>query len=109
VNVSFSWHVGNLVVQPNVGDHENVVSCVHFTLIGTDGTFGSSIYGSVYLDAPDGDFTPYASLTEAEAVSWVEAALGPDTINDLKAIVTQRIAEIAAAPAPVAALPWGSA
>jgi hypothetical protein len=104
--VEFSWKVGALVVQPNVGDLANVVSCVDFTLIGTDGTFGSSTYGSVFLDVPDGDFTPYDGLTEEQVIGWVQSTLGETVISDLKAIVAQRIEELKV-PTPTAPLPWG--
>jgi hypothetical protein len=61
---------------------------------GTDGTYAGSVYGSVGVTLdPDAPFTPYASLTQAQVVGWVQDALGEEQVAAYEANVAQQISD----------------
>ena len=65
----FTWGINTLDRELANG----CVSTVHYTVNATDGTYASSAYGSIGLEAPDPeDMIPYASLTEAQCVHWLQ-------------------------------------
>ena len=85
----------------------DVVSTVHWTLNGTDGTYVGSAYGSVGVSvSTSGAFTPYADLTEAQVVSWVQDALGDEQVAAYEANVAQQIADQINPPVVTPQLPW---
>jgi hypothetical protein len=49
---------------------------VHYTVAANDGTYSSSAYGSVGLEAPEGNVIPYADLTPEIVIGWVQDKLG---------------------------------
>ena len=58
-----------------------------------DNNAGDS-YGVVPLDTEDlSTFTAFADITEANVISWVEAALGEEQVTSLKASIDAQIAE----------------
>jgi hypothetical protein len=51
---------------------DGIVIVVHYTVAANDGTYGSSAYGSVGLEAPEGNVIPYADLTPEIVIGWVQ-------------------------------------
>ena len=48
-------------------------------------TYSASVYGTVGLDSPDADnFTAYADVTEANAISWCEAKFKLKDVDEIK-------------------------
>jgi len=48
-------------------------------------TYSASVYGTVGLDSPDADnFTAYADVTEANAISWCKAKFKLKDIDEVK-------------------------
>jgi hypothetical protein len=43
-----------------------------------DGTYSAGAYGSIGLDAPEGNVIPYADLTPEIVIGWVQEKLGGD-------------------------------
>jgi len=61
---------------------DGFVVTVHYNVSATDGTYNSSTYGTVgYTQQPGETFIPYADLTEAVVVGWVQNSLGKDTVE----------------------------
>ena len=67
----------------------NVINNLHWRLDaaessgGKDYTAGS--YGSQSLEAPDpSSFTAYDSVTEADCIAWVKAAMGEEAVTSLQ-------------------------
>jgi len=61
---------------------DGFVVTVHYNVSATDGTYNSCIYGTVsYTQQPGETFIPYADLTEAIVVGWVQTSLGKDTVE----------------------------
>jgi hypothetical protein len=92
---------------PEYEDETDVVFNVHWTLVGTDGTYNGSVYGSVGVTLdPDAPFTPYASLTQAQVIGWVQSALGEEQVTAYEANVAQQIENQINPPVVTPPLPW---
>jgi hypothetical protein len=105
--ITNTWAVVQMDAYPEEDGETDVVFNVHWTLTGTDGTYSGSVYGSqgVAID-PDAPFTPYADLTEAQVVGWVQAALGEEQVASYEANVAQQIADQINPPVVTPPLPW---
>jgi hypothetical protein len=99
--MNYQWNV----VQLDRLTSDGFVVTVHYTVNAVDGDYTSSIYGTVsYTEQPDEQYIPYAELTEAEVVGWVQESLGKDTVEEGLA------AQIEAQKNPVqeVGLPWAT-
>ena len=76
---SYLWTINEM----NRLTSDGFVVTVHYNVSATDGTYTASTYGTVgYTQQPGETFVPYADLTEAVVVGWVQNALGKDTVED---------------------------
>jgi len=75
--MNFTWNV----VQMDRLTADGFVITVHYTVNAVDGDFTASTYGTVGYTQEDKSYIPYASLTEAEVVGWVQDSLGKDTVE----------------------------
>jgi hypothetical protein len=92
---------------PELDGQTDVVFSVHWTLNGTDGTYNGSVYGSVGVTLdPDAPFVPYASLTQAQVIGWVQDALGEEQVASYEANVAQQIDNQINPPVVTPPLPW---
>ena len=81
---------------------DGIVIVVHYTVAANDGTYGSSAYGSVGLEAPEGNVIPYADLTPEIVIGWVQEKLNVEEIEAaLQAQLDQQ-----RAPTTAAGVPW---
>ena len=96
--MNFTWNV----VQMDRLTSDGFVVTVHYTVNAVDGEFTASTYGTVGYTQGEGSYVPYADLTEAEVVGWVQESLGKDTVEEGLA------AQIEAQKNPVqeAGVPW---
>jgi myo-inositol-hexaphosphate 3-phosphohydrolase len=97
--MNFTWNV----VQMDRLTSDGFVVTVHYTVNAVDGDYTASTYGTVgYTEQPNKQYIPYADLTEAEVVGWVQESLGKDTVEAGLA------AQIEAQKNPVqeAGIPW---
>lgn len=94
---------------PEYEGEADVVFTVHWTLTGTDGTYVGSVYGSSGVTLDEGAaFTPYADLTLAQVIGWVQGALGPEVVASLEASVAAQIADQVNPPVVTPRLPWSA-
>ena len=104
--ITYTWSIIGLLVD-NIPEPETVVIS-SFIINGVDehGVTGQVNY-SVNLLPPDAqNFTPYAQITEAQAIEWTQAALGPERVANMEQEVADQIAQ-ASIPSPQPApLPW---
>lgn len=103
-DITYEWGIAQLEVAPSEDGLTDVVKTVHWTLSATSGDYSASSYGSVGMDAPEAEaFTPYAELSKAEVIGWLEAKLDADAIraNLAGQIDAQRAPQII-----TPALPW---
>ncbi|MGI9192591.1 MAG: hypothetical protein ACR2IL_10770, partial [Chitinophagaceae bacterium] len=62
---------------------------------------------AVTLDA-SAPFTPYAELTEAEVIGWLEAAMGEETLAAQVTALDKQIADQINPPVIRPPLPWAA-
>lgn len=75
---NFNWQV----VQMNRLTSDDFVVAVHYNVSATDGTYQASTYGTTsYTQEAGESYIPYAALTEAQVVGWVQNSLGKDTVE----------------------------
>lgn len=61
---------------------DGFVVVVHYNVSAVDGEYQASTYGTTsYTQTPGETYIPYADLTEAIVVGWVQEALGKDTVE----------------------------
>ena len=107
--VSYQWNVQQMDAYPELDGEIDVVFTVHWTLTGTDGTYTGSVYGSVGVTVdPDAPFTPYADLTQAQVIGWVQSALGAEQVAAYEANVVTQIADQIDPPVVTPPLPWSA-
>jgi hypothetical protein len=98
---TYNWNIVNLDRKTADG----FVITAHYTVSATDGEFTASTYGTVgYTEQQGEQYIPYAQLTEAEVVGWVQDSLGKDTVEASLA------AQIEAQKNPVqeSGVPWAA-
>jgi hypothetical protein len=92
---------------PELDGETDVVFTCHWVLSATDGTYAGSVYGSVGVTIdPDAPFTPYADLTEAQVIGWVQTAMGAEQVASYEANVAAQIADQINPPVVTPPLPW---
>ena len=94
--INYTWNVSTVDVKEIDGNADTVFN-VHWRLTGTDDANDESatVYGTQSLDTSDlSDFTAFADLTVSDVQGWVEAAMGEDSITEMKAGLDATIAEL---------------
>jgi hypothetical protein len=105
----YTWVISQLDAYPQQDNHTDVVMTIHWRRQATDGTYSADIYGSQSVTlAPDAPFTPFADLTEAQVIGWLEEAFGPETLAAQKASLDQQIANQINPPVISPPLPWAA-
>jgi hypothetical protein len=105
----YAWIIEQLDCYPEKDGYTDVVFTAHWRLNGTDGTNAATVYGSVGLTYEEGTpFTPYADLTQAQVIGWVQAALGAEQITQMEAALANAIAAQINPPVVSPSLPWTS-
>jgi len=99
-----NWIINSLSVM-NTPEPETVVMS-NFT-IAQDGQ--SVTYSVNLLPADASNFTPYADITQAQAVLWTQDALGADRVTAMEAEVDALIAQAAIPTPQPEPLPWVAA
>lgn len=106
---TYTWVISQLDCYPQQDDHTDVVFTVHWRRQATDGTHTADVYGtqSVTL-APDAPFTPYADLTEAQVIGWLEEAFGAEELAAQVAALDKQIENQINPPVVSPPLPWSN-
>ena len=82
---------------------DDFVVTVHYNVSATDGTYQASTYGTTsYTQEAGESYVPYASLTEAIVVGWVQNTLGKANVE--ASLQSQIDAQIN--PVEEAGVPW---
>ena len=105
---SYVWNISRMDVIPQTGSLTDYVVTAHWTCSGTDGTYTGQVYTTqsftVNPDKPD--YTPYANLTEAEVVGWVQAAIGEEGVAAVYTSIDTQIQNQIDPPIVTPPLPW---
>lgn len=107
-NLTYSWAFPQIDVAPSLDGLSDVVTSVHWRLIGTRGADTAENYGTVTLPPPvvSAGFIPLASVTEAQAQAWVEGSLGEERVAALKVAILAALDEKASPSVVAMAPPW---
>ena len=107
----WTWSITSMQQWPS-GTNAGYVVNVNWTLTGTDSTHTASIQGNTQYPVTDAQagFTPYASLTEATVIGWVQASLGEQGIANFEANVQGQINSLENPPVSPTTepLPWSA-
>jgi hypothetical protein len=88
---------------------DGFVCTAHWTASKTVDGFSAGSYGTVGFTKEDGvNLIPYADLTEATVIGWVEASFGAEALAAMEASYDTQIAE-QQAPSKATGTPWGQA
>jgi predicted sugar kinase len=85
------WKISSMDRDLTQGDNENIITQIHWRAsdADADGNTGSS-YGSVGVTLV-GTPTPYADVTEADAIGWAKDALGDEQVTAIEASIASQI------------------
>ena len=102
--ITYKWAVTAMDCYPQEDGLTDVVTTVHWTCFGTDGTYGSSVYSTCAVPLTAGTFTPYAQLTQSQVLDWIWADGVDKTATE--ATVSQQIANQVNPQVVTPAVPW---
>ena len=98
---NYRWTIS----QMNRNTADNFVVTVHYNISATEGEYSASTYGTTsYTQEAGESYVPYADLTEAIVVGWVQAALGKDVVE----ASLQSQLDALKAPVQEAGVPWAA-
>ncbi len=104
---TYTWKVGQCDRLLQTG----VISTLHYTVTAEteDGVYSSGAYGSIGLEAPDADdMIAYDDVTEAQAISWLQTALGgAEKVTEIQTALDNQLTE-KRTPTTGAGLPWAA-
>lgn len=107
--ITKTWVVDQMSVYPQAEGQTDVVFYVAWRLNGTDGTYSATCYGLITITYVAGTpYTPYADLTEAQVISWVQGAMGAETVAAYEDNIDAQIDTQVTPPVISYPLPWGA-
>jgi hypothetical protein len=101
MTTSITWNIAQL--ERHAAD--GIVFTAHYTVDAKDGTYSAGAYGSVGLEAPEGNVIPFADLTPEIVIGWVQDKLGEEQVESISAALQGQIDE-QRAPSKASGLPW---
>ena len=101
--ITYQWGVASL--ERHLAD--GIVYTVHYTISADDGTYASSAYGSLGLEAPGDDAIPYALLTPEIVTDWVKDKFGDEKVTEIEAALAEQISQ-QRTPTNGTGVPWAN-
>jgi hypothetical protein len=99
-----NWIIEQMWVKPQESGKTDVVVTAAWRCNGQDGAFSGTVYGTCGFTVPEGDFTPYDKLTEAQVLGWCwESGVNK---AEVEANVAKQIADQKTPPVVQPPLPW---
>ena len=101
--MAVTWEISTL--ERNSSDDGVIVA--HWRASDVDGDHSGSSYGTCSFtpDSSAEGFTPYADITEAQAIGWCKDSMGEETVTAVEDSIAAQIAD-SKAPSVVAGTPW---
>lgn len=104
--INYTLDIVKLECYPQAHGETNVIFDVYFTITGSDGTYESKGTSSVSLTKDGAAYIPYANLTHADVIAWVQQTITPEELavleNSIAWCIAQQITPSVVSPA----LPW---
>jgi len=96
---TFNWSISQMDRLTSDG----FVITVHYTVSAVEDTYSANTYGTIgYTQEPGETYTPYADLTQAQVVGWVQTSLGQ---SNVEASLQGQI-DLQKNPVQATGLPW---
>ena len=96
---TFNWSISQMDRLTSDG----FVITVHYTVSAVEDTYSANTYGTIgYTQEPGKTYTPYADLTQAQVVGWVQTSLGQ---SNVEASLQGQI-DLQKNPVQATGLPW---
>ena len=109
MSITTTWVIEQMNCYPTYESETDVVFNVHWRVNATDGTYNATSYGTVGVTYVAGSpYTPYADLTQAQVIGWVQTALGAEQVATIEAGLATNIANQTHPPVVSPALPWSA-
>ena len=97
---AITWNCKTVDVYPTDQNYTDVVYNVHWIVTGTSSeldpsgnAYSATSIGTQVLDTSDiTDFTPIEDLTNAEVVSWTQAAMGAEQVTAIETGLVSQVA-----------------
>ena len=104
---TYTWKVG----QCDRTLADGVINTLHYTVtaVTEDGVYSAGAYGSIGLEAPEAEtMIAYDSVTEANCITWLQAALGGDEkVTEIQTALDNQLTE-KRTPTTGAGTPWAA-
>jgi len=104
---TYTWKVG----QCDRTLADGVITTLHYTVtaVTEDEVYSAGAYGSIGLEAPEAEtMIAYDSVTEANCIAWVKAALGGDEkVTEIQTALDNQLTE-KRTPTVGAGTPWAA-
>lgn len=103
MTATITWSIAEL--ERHTAD--GIVYTAHYRVDAADGTYSAGAYGSIGFETPaEGDeVIPFADLTEAAVIGWVQSALGAEKVTEVESALRTNIDE-QHAPTTASGKPW---
>ena len=103
--MAVTWTIANMERDLVQGDNTDIVTILHWRATDEDdnGNIGSA-YGTVGVTLV-GTPTPYADITETQAIGWAKDALGADQVTSIEAGIASKI-DALANPTTASGVSW---
>jgi len=109
MSITTTWVIEQMNCYPTYESQTDVVFNVHWRVNATDATFYATSYGTVGVTYEAGSpYTPYADLTQAQVIGWVQAALGAERVAEIEFNLATQINNQINPPIVTPALPWAT-
>jgi hypothetical protein len=111
---TITWSIEQLSCYPQELGETDVVFSAAWRVNGVDDTSGTPLYATVYGSqglapyTPTSPFTPYADLTQAQVIGWVQDAMGAEQVAAINANIEQQIENQVNPPIVTPPLPWNA-
>ena len=107
--MAITWSIVQLDYASLSDGETDVVNNSHWQCIDEDASGNQGrVYGSVGIPTEDlSNFTPYADITEAEALEWTKTALGAEEVASIEANVAAQL-ELLEDPVEGSGTPWAA-
>lgn len=94
----FTWAVTALYTE-TIASQEDYVVIANYSLLGVDEQYEASISSTIRFSTESvAEFIPYADLTEAIVLGWIQDELGVDGVDNLEACVQGQINSLITPP-----------
>jgi hypothetical protein len=105
MTITYTKQIGSLTCYSQIDGETDVVFTINWSLFGNEGTLFSSLLCSTEIPYVAGQaFIPYADLTEAQVLAWIETYTPVETMASYEATIADSIEQQKVVVTPP--LPW---